>query len=400
LSKDSNGPARPRSATRVDVELTYEGWHRAARQLLAAEIPPEAVTWHERRGEQSLLLDLDGDSSATREGDGSAAPARESGAGVSDAGQASLDSGTATGVTPRAPGVTVPRTFVDLARRIADRGSAERSALLYRVLWRLTHGERRLLDGDDDDVRLLHDLARGVPAGEAAPPTRPRAGASRAHVAGGRGAAPAAVPATADLGELAEAVKGCTACDLYKHATQPVFGRGPRDARLVLVGEQPGDQEDRQGLPFVGPAGEVLDRALADAGIDRARIYVTNAVKHFKFVLRGKRRIHEKPGSTEVAACRPWLDAELASIRPDVLLCLGATAATAMFGKEFRLLKQRGQWLRTPGGLRAMATIHPSAVLRGPDEAAQGALYAMLVGDLRAAAAALGRGQPKGTAAS
>ena len=230
-------------------------------------------------------------------------------------------------------------------------------------------------------------------------PARSRA-ASRARVAGDRSGGVANVPATDDLGALEQAVKGCTACDLYKHATQAVFGRGPRDARLVLVGEQPGDQEDRQGAPFVGPAGEVLDRALAEAGLDRAQIYVTNVVKHFKFVLRGKRRIHEKPGSTEVAACRPWLDAELSSIRPDVLLCLGATAATTIFGKDFRLLKQRGQWLRTSSGLRAMATIHPSAVLRGPDESAQEALYAMLLEDLRAAAAPLGVRRPPGAAPS
>jgi DNA polymerase len=169
-----------------------------------------------------------------------------------------------------------------------------------------------------------------------------------------------------------------------------VFGRGPRDARLMLVGEQPGDQEDRQGAPFVGPAGEVLDRALAEVGLDRARIYVTNVVKHFKFVLRGKRRIHEKPRTTEVVACRPWLDAEVAAIRPELLVCLGATAASAILGPQFRLLKQRGQFLQTSSGLRALATIHPSAVLRGPDEEGKAKLYAMLVEDLRTVAAALG----------
>jgi DNA polymerase len=257
--------------------------------------------------------------------------------------------------------------------------------------------------GDDDDVRRLCELEREIPDGGPSESARSRAEAAHARSAGGgrgSGAVGASVPATEDLGALAQAAKGCTACDLYKHATQVVFGRGPRAARVVLVGEQPGDQEDRQGAPFVGPAGEVLDRALAEANLDRGQIYVTNVVKHFKFVQRGKRRIHEKPGSTEVAACRPWLDAELSSIRPDVLVCLGATAANAIFGRDFRLLKQRGQWLRTPTGLRALATIHPSAVLRGPDEAAQAQLYAMLVEDLGTVAAALGRADAPGAGAT
>ena len=286
-SRDAGEPARAHGATRVNVAPTYEGWHRAARQLLAAEIPPDAVTWQERRGEQPLLLDLDANHKEPREGDPTAR------AGDQEPRPASLQPGTTAGATPPTAGVTVPRKFVDLARRIADRGSAERSAVLYRVLWRLTHGERQLLERDDDDVRLLHDLAREAPDRETSAPVRSRVAASRARVATGRTTAAATVPATEDLGELAQAVKSCTACDLYKHATQAVFGRGPREARLVLVGEQPGDQEDRQGLPFVGPAGEVLDRALAEADIDRAQLYVTNTVKHFKFVLRGKRRIHE-----------------------------------------------------------------------------------------------------------
>ena len=197
------------------------------------------------------------------------------------------------------------------------------------------------------------------------------------------------MPDTNDLGELARAARECTGCDLYRHATQTVFGAGPRDARMVLVGEQPGDQEDRQGAPFVGPAGLVLDQALAAVGLDRSRLYVTNAVKHFKFVERGRRRIHDKPRYSEVTACRPWLTAELAAIRPALLVCLGATAASAVFGPQFRLLKQRGQVIETESGLPALATIHPSAVLRGPDDAGKARLYAMLVDDLRAAAAAV-----------
>jgi DNA polymerase len=156
---------------------------------------------------------------------------------------------------------------------------------------------------------------------------------------------------------------------------------------VVLVGEQPGDQEDLMGAPFVGPAGEVLDRALVEVGLDRERVYVTNAVKHFKFVAQGKRRIHQTPGLTEVMACRPWLDAELDVVRPAVLGALGATAARAIFGPEFRLLKQRGRFLPSRWAAKTLATIHPSAVLRGQDEAEQARLYAILRDDLRLIAA-------------
>ena len=160
------------------------------------------------------------------------------------------------------------------------------------------------------------------------------------------------------------------------------------DARIVLVGEQPGDQEDLRGAPFVGPAGEVLDRALTEVGIDRERVYVTNAVKHFKFELRGKRRIHQTPRLPEIGACRPWLEAELAIIRPEVLGALGATAARAIFGADFRLLKQRGQFIPTRWTAKTLATLHPSAVLRGQDDAEQARLYAMLRDDLKLIAAA------------
>jgi DNA polymerase len=167
-----------------------------------------------------------------------------------------------------------------------------------------------------------------------------------------------------------------------------VFGRGPSDARVVLVGEQPGNQEDLEGAPFVGPAGEVLDRALAEAGLDRGRVYVTNAVKHFKFELRGKRRIHQTPRQPEIVACRPWLEAELEIIKPSVLGALGATAARAILGPDFRLLKQHGQFFATRWAPKTLATIHPSAVLRGQDDAEQARLYAMLLADLTLIAAA------------
>ena len=204
---------------------------------------------------------------------------------------------------------------------------------------------------------------------------------------GARTAAPF-VPATRKLAALAEAAHGCRGCDLYKDATQVVFGAGPARARIVFVGEQPGDQEDRQGEPFVGPAGALLDTALADAGIPRSAVYVTNAVKHFKWEPRGKRRIHKKPRASEIAACRPWLEAELRAIKPDVVVCLGATAAQSAFGTQFRLMQQRGTLLPSALSARTLATIHPSAVLRAPDAEGRREAYDLLVSDLKIAATA------------
>jgi uracil-DNA glycosylase len=185
------------------------------------------------------------------------------------------------------------------------------------------------------------------------------------------------------LTELRDAVQSCTACDLYKEATQAVFGEGPPDAKLMLIGEVPGDKEDLAGHPFVGPAGKVLDDALEAVGIARDEIYVTNAVKHFKFEMRGKRRIHQTPRANEIAACRPWLEAEVAAIHPEILICLGATAARVIFGDSFRITKDRGRFAPTRWAPKTIATYHPSAVLRGQDEAEQARLYAMLVEDLR-----------------
>jgi DNA polymerase len=196
----------------------------------------------------------------------------------------------------------------------------------------------------------------------------------------------AAVPATRALPKLAAAARGCHACPLWERATQTVFGEGLAHAPLLLVGEQPGDQEDLRGRPFVGPAGDVLDRALAEAGVERREAYVTNVVKHFKFEERGKRRIHKKPGAVEIAACLPWLEAELEAVAPRVLVCLGATAAQALLGRDFRLMENHGRIVRRASDPPAIATIHPSAVLRAPDPAAQEKLYKMIVGDLRAAA--------------
>jgi DNA polymerase len=205
---------------------------------------------------------------------------------------------------------------------------------------------------------------------------------------GGRSAAPF-VPKSTSIRTLTAAARACRGCDLYKNATQVVFGAGPKSARVVFVGEQPGDQEDRQGEPFVGPAGALLDKALADAGIPRDEVYVTNAVKHFKWEPRGKRRIHKKPRVSEVKACRPWLEAELRAIRPHVVVCLGATAAQSVLGSQFKLMAQRGEVLSAAIAERVVATIHPSAVLRAPDSEGRRAAYAMLVADLRVVAKAL-----------
>ncbi|MDP8981973.1 MAG: UdgX family uracil-DNA binding protein [Acidobacteriota bacterium] len=191
------------------------------------------------------------------------------------------------------------------------------------------------------------------------------------------------VPSRPRLPKLIRAAKSCEGCDLYKHATQTVFGAGPAKARIMLVGEQPGDREDLAGKPFVGPAGQLLDKALLEAGIDRNAVYVTNAVKHFKFEERGKRRIHAKPRAAEVAACEPWLEAEVAVIQPKLIVALGATAAQVLLGRAFRLTQGRGQFFPHPWGPRVLATVHPSALLRMPDKALRDAEFAALVRDLR-----------------
>jgi DNA polymerase len=193
------------------------------------------------------------------------------------------------------------------------------------------------------------------------------------------------VPSDPTLPRLRDAAAGCRACPLWLTGTQTVFGEGAARARAMLVGEQPGDKEDLEGRPFVGPAGRLLDAALEEAGIDRSLAYVTNVVKHFKWTPRGKRRIHAKPNWGEIAACRPWLEAELAVVRPAVLVCLGATAAQALLGRQFRVTQQRGELVETALAPAALATIHPSAILRA-DGADRDAEYAAFVDDLRVAA--------------
>jgi DNA polymerase len=340
------------SVKEVAIAPTFEAWQAAARALLREDVAPAEVRWRD----DAPTLELVGSSGG--------------------------EAGPAPG--PAQPVTRVPRQFIELAGQVARHSDPGRWALLYEVLWRLVHQSRELLKaGADPQVRRLFALAAQV-----------RREAYQAEVAemlqvqdAGPGAA-AFVPAGAGLAELRQAATRCTGCDLYRHATQMVFGRGPADARIVLVGEQPGDQEDLQGAPFVGPAGEVLDRALAEAGLAREQLYVTNAVKHFKFVERGKRRIHQTPRLAEIAACRPWLEAELAVLEPEVLVGLGATAARALFGPDFRLMRERGRLLGTRWTPKTLATLHPSAVLRGEDEPTQARLYRMLVDDLRLAAEA------------
>jgi DNA polymerase len=195
----------------------------------------------------------------------------------------------------------------------------------------------------------------------------------------------------AGLDALREAARRCRGCDLWRPATQTVFGEGPADATFVLVGEVPGDREDRAGHPFIGPAGRELDKALEAAGIDRAETYVTNAVKHFRFQERGKRRIHQKPDGKQLTACRPWLLAELDRVRPEVLVLLGATAAKSLLGSRFRLMAERGRPLDSDLAPVVVATIHPSSILRERDSAARQAQRDLLWEDLRAAAQALDR---------
>jgi uracil-DNA glycosylase len=200
------------------------------------------------------------------------------------------------------------------------------------------------------------------------------------------GTAPPPVPDRPTLKKLREAASGCKACPLWKTGTQTVFGEGSESAEIVFVGEQPGDEEDKTGRPFVGPAGRLLDKALEEAGIDRKLAYVTNVVKHFKWQPRGKRRIHQKPNAAEVAACRPWLDAELELLKPKVLVCLGATAAQALLGRQFRVSKDRGVPVESDLAPVVMATVHPSSILRSDDREQE---LALLVDDLRRVAEAL-----------
>ena len=197
------------------------------------------------------------------------------------------------------------------------------------------------------------------------------------------------IPEKPTLPKLREAVQRCQGCDLYEGATQAVFGEGLKKAKVMFVGEQPGDREDREGRPFVGPAGRMFDKALEEAGIDRGEVYVTNVVKHFKYTMRGKRRIHQRPGSEQIKACRPWLDAELEQVKPQVLVCMGATAAKALLGSKFKVTQQRGELIESELAPKVTGTVHPSSILRAPDENARRQAYADFVEDLKIVASAL-----------
>lgn len=203
------------------------------------------------------------------------------------------------------------------------------------------------------------------------------------------------IPPRPTLQTLREAARLCRGCKLWMVGTQTVFGEGPAPARVMIVGEQPGDQEDKEGEPFVGPAGRLLDAALAEVGLDRSQVYVTNGVKHFKWERgeKSKRRIHKKPNDGEIRACRPWLDQELKLVKPEVVLCLGATAAQALLGKTFRVTKSRGQRMNAPFADAVFATVHPSSILRAPDSAAREEARRAFVADLRKVAKFLGNGE-------
>jgi uracil-DNA glycosylase family protein len=334
----------------VVIAPTLDAFRDAARRLIAEGVAPAEVLWRERADAEPRGL---------------------------------FDAPETAPPAPAGPELMVPRPFVALATAVVPRDDPERWALLYSVLWRIAAGDRDLmLRRDDPDLQRLRRLA-----------DEPGTGGAATHgAAGTHGAAPF-VPATSDVSELALAAASCRGCDLYRDATQTVFGKGPSTARAVLVGEQPGDQEDLQGAPFVGPAGAVLDRALAEAGLPRADVYVTNAVKHFKFVRTPKRRLHQTPNSAEIGACRPWLLAELAILEPRVLVCLGASASKALLGDSFRITRDRGRFLEAGSAYapRVLATYHPSAVLRAEDPAGEKRIYDLLVSDLRLAASAVAR---------
>lgn len=464
----------------VAIERTFEGWRQAARRLLAAETPPDQVIWSDN--DQTALSGLSSSIDESTEAQPSAA--------------------------------RVPRDFVRLAQVVACHRDEGRWNLLYRVLWRITHGEHHLLSvAVDEDVHALLMMEKAVrrdrhkmtafvrfkklvdesgehyvawyqpdhfslrlalphfadrfaamrwailtpdesvawdkvelkfgpgvprrlapaedeleelwrsyyasifnpsrvkvkamtaempkrfwnnlPEAELIPDLlrkarhRSKSMVADAGASAAAGSAAAFVPVATSLQQLKVAAASCRGCELCEHATQTVFGEGPEDAPLVLVGEQPGDQEDRVGRPFVGPAGQVLDDALIAAGIDRKQVYLTNTVKHFKFEVRGHRRIHQTPTARDSVACLPWLEAELALLRPKVLVCLGATAARALIGRGFQVTRERGTFRATNWSPQTTATYHPSALLRIPDPDMRAQAQAFFEADLRAAAVVL-----------
>lgn len=354
---------------RVAVE-SFAQWRVHARALLLSETPPEAIVWCQP-----------GDSTGLFE---PGAPLRG---------------------TPR-----VPREFLLLSEAASRYRHPARWALLYRVLWRLSHGEPQLLrDEADPDVRKLRGMAAqverekgpGRPALAPPPPTGLSSPAVESVLESARrkedenyphDAAAELLEVGGDLDQLRQLALDCQACELHRQATQTVFGEGPFDASLMLVGEQPGDQEDRRGRPFVGPAGQLLRRLLVQAGVAPERVYFSNTVKHFRWEPSprgGKRRLHQRATAQQIATCSGWVKAEIRLLRPSVLVCLGATAARALLGEDFRLGRERGRWISSPLAERVMATVHPSFLLRLSDPEERERQQALFLEDLRLAVSAL-----------
>ena len=358
-----------RTVTLADPQ-DFEGWRAAARRLALERVPPGEVEW--------AVGDADADLFAAAAAPAPAPPpAGKEGAAFS-----------------------VPRAFLTLAETVVRHDDPERFGLLYAMLLRLRGRPDALDESGHPLVQRLERMARearraaiGRKLGASAlsDPDMARSRLTAAEKSG-LAAADAAERALQPGGNLLAAweallgeAKRCTRCHLYKHATQTVFGEGPLDARIMFVGEQPGDQEDLAGRPFVGPAGQLFDRALADAGVDRGRTYVTNAVKHFKFEQRGRRRIHSKPQGPEIEACRWWVEQERALVRPPVIVALGATAARSLFGKVVTISRMRGQPHSLPDedGGELWVTVHPSFLLRVPEEDRKREEYGKFVEDLR-----------------
>lgn len=309
----------------------FESWRAAARPFILAGIAPQEIEW--------------------------------------TVGEAPLP--TADPVPLPGHNISVPKAFFDLARVAIEHEDPNRFALLYALLYIVSQDRTALNDRSDPLTARVEAMARDV---------------NMAKVTSSKGS-----NSEAAWQSLREEAIGCTRCDLYKHATQTVFGEGPLDARLMLVGEQPGDQEDLQGRPFVGPAGQVLDRALEKAGVDRAQVYISNAVKHFKFEPRGKRRIHSKPNAGEISACRWWIDQERALVKPPVIVALGASAGQALLGKAVTISRMRGTPIPLEDGSECHITIHPSYLLRIDDKARADEEYHRFVDDLKMAHRAANR---------
>ena len=338
--------AAPRTVTLAGA-ADVSGFRAACRRLWAEQIEPARVAWR-----------------TAEEGEGQ---------GEGDSFAATVPAADAAAAVPRP--LHVPAGFLSLCESVVRHSDPGRFDLLYRLLWRLQHEPALRDDVLDPDRLAARQMAQAVRRDMADDAGEPRRG----------GAAPGSLPA------LREALQRCRECPIGEHATRAVPGEGPKHARLMFVGEQPGDQEDLQGRPFVGPAGQLFSRALAELGIDRRDAYVTNAVKHFKFELRGKRRIHKTPAQEEAAACLHWLETEIALVDPAALVALGATAARQLMGRAVAVTRERGQWLRRADGRRVLITLHPSALLRmEPEDKA--AAWAAWLADLRQAAATLSGG--------